>query len=105
MLPASTRFRQGQVVSERRPHIRWAACICKRQRLEALRKDAYDLKGNLVEQDCLADNIWVSAKTPEPVGMAEQHNMPAVRAILLGQKSTPEEGRDAECIHEIPGDP
>src|SRR5260370_7405305 len=101
MLAASASHRQRDVVSKRSPDIRRAACIGEQARLEVFWQNAYDLKGNLIQQDGLADCIRIPAKTVDPIGITEQHHMPAVGSAPLAQQSAPQIGGTAENIKKL----
>src|SRR5260370_3929244 len=101
MLAASASHRQRDVVSKRSPDIRRAACIGEQARLEVFWQNAYDLKGNLIQQGGLADCIRIPAKTVDPMGITEQHHMPAVGSLLLAQQSTTQLGGSAATITQL----
>jgi hypothetical protein len=101
MLAASASYRQRDVVSKRSPDIRRAACIGEQTRLEVFWQNAYDFKGNLIQQDGLADCIRIPAKTVDPIGITEQRHMPAVGSVLLAQQSATKIGRSAENVKKV----
>src|ERR1700752_392955 len=103
MLPASAGLRNRKIVAKRRPNIRRAARICERKRGKTFGEDANNLKRYLVHQNCLAECIWICAKTPDPVRMTQNDDVPPSGAVLFGDKAPAERGRSTKRFKEVVG--
>src|SRR6202008_2199511 len=85
--------RQRGVILQRRPDLRRGL----KDVLEGHGHDSDDRVEIAIERDLCADDTWVRAKAPLPQAVAQDRNLGAVKAIILGLKSTPDPGSDAQC--------
>ena len=55
----------------------------------------------MIQQDGLANGIRITAKMAEPIGITEQHHVPAPWSVLFAQKSAAKIGGGAENLEKI----
>ncbi len=92
--------RVGTFVARRSPELSLGIRKCKGRRHHA--KDGV---GFGIEQDRLADDGWIGAKTALPKCVREDDGGRRRGLIVRGEEVAAERGHDAEDAEEVPGDP